>query len=99
MTSGARGDAITIRGIVRTGSEYRMPQGYSRALQSVYQSGIDQKSIEAPGFRAILAGIEHALAAQHDALLLLERRVERNAGGFLNYDRNISRIECFQRRR
>jgi hypothetical protein len=42
-------------------------------LQSLDQAGVDQQSIEAAGFRPALAGVEHALASQHDLLLLLER--------------------------
>ena len=51
------------------------------------------KPVEAAGFGAVLAGVEHALAAQHDVLLLLERRIERDAGGFLDHQRQIGAVD------
>src|SRR5882724_10409249 len=45
----------------------------SANLQTVHQPGIDQKPVEAAGFRAVPAGVEQTLAAKHDAFLLLER--------------------------
>src|SRR5436190_7985187 len=74
-------------------------QASAAGLQSADETGVDQQPVEAAGFRAVLAGIEHALAAQHDPLLLLKRGIERNAGGLLDHDRDISCIESFERRR
>ena len=42
------------------------------------QAGIDQEPVEAAGLSAVLAGLEQALAAKHDFLLLLERGIERS---------------------
>lgn len=60
--------------------------------------GIDQEPIEAPGLRTVLAGVEHALAAQHDLLLLLERRIERDAGGLLDHQRQVGTIDRIHHR-
>jgi hypothetical protein len=38
----------------------------------VDQARIDQETIEAAGFGAVLAGVEHSPAAKHDGFLLLE---------------------------
>src|SRR5258708_18259085 len=65
----------------------------SASLQSVHQTGVDQEPVEAAGFRAVLAGVKHALAAQHDGLLLLERRIERDAGGFLDHQRQVRPVD------
>src|SRR5258708_465321 len=40
-------------------------------LKSLDHPGVDQEPVEAAGFRAALAVVEHALAAEHDVLLLL----------------------------
>src|SRR5258705_5967057 len=66
---------------------------WSGNLKSAYQSRVDQEPVEAAGLCAVLAGIEQALAAQHDLLLLLERRVERNAGSFLDHQRQIGPVD------
>src|SRR5947207_2339945 len=58
-------------------------QASAAGLQSADETGVDQQPVEAAGFRAVLAGIEHALAAQHDPLLLLERGIERPAASWI----------------
>src|SRR3984893_3683397 len=68
------------------------------SLQSVHQASVYQKPVEAAGFRAVLAGVEHSLAAQHDLLLLLERRVERDTGGFLDHQRQIGPVDRIHHR-
>src|SRR6266852_6447689 len=67
--------------------------GLPLLLEVFYETGVDQQPVEAPRFRTVLAGIEHALAAQHDALLLLERRIERDARGFLDHQWQISPVD------
>ena len=42
------------------------------SLQSLDLPGIDQEPVEALRLGAVVAGIEHALAPQHDLLLLFE---------------------------
>src|SRR5436190_7322488 len=42
------------------------------SLQSADQASVDQEPVETAGLGALLAGIEQALAAQHDFLLFLE---------------------------
>src|SRR6202022_4850245 len=64
-----------------------------RALQSPHQAGVDQEPVEATGFRAVLAGVKQTLAAQHDLLLLLERGIEREPGGFLDTRRKIGSVD------
>src|ERR1700690_4111309 len=61
--------------------------------QSVDHPGVDQQPVEPAGFVAALAGVKHALAAQHDVLLLLERRIERDAGGFLDHQRQVGAVD------
>ena len=70
-----------------------------RNSKSLDHPGVDQKPIKSSRLRAFLAGVEHAVAAKHDLLLLLERRIERDAGGFLDYERDVGRIECIKRGR
>src|SRR3954454_22461079 len=70
----------------------RVP-GPRRCSQSLDQPGIDQEPVEALCLSAVVAGIEHALAPQHDPLLLLEGGIERNAGGFLDHQRQIGAID------
>src|SRR5690242_8105947 len=64
-----------------------------RPLEALDESGLDQQSIEPAGFRAVLAGVEYALATEHDVLLFLERGIERYAGGFLDYQWQIGRVD------
>src|SRR5438105_3200082 len=63
------------------------------------QPGVNQKPVEAPRLRALVAAVEHALAAEHDAFLLGKGRVERYAGGVLDRDRKIGSVQSLQRRR
>src|SRR5436309_3515173 len=65
----------------------------SARLQSPDQAGVYQKAVETTGFRAALASVEHPLATKHDALLLVERGIERNAGGFQNHQWEIRPID------
>src|SRR5450755_759124 len=69
------------------------------ALQSLDHTGIDQEAVEALGLRAVAAGIEHALASQHDLLLLREGGIERNAGSLLDHQRQIGAIDRVHHRR
>src|SRR5580693_4598462 len=62
-------------------------------LQSVDHPGVDQQPVEPAGFGAAPAGVKYAPAAQHDVLLLLERRIERDAGGFLNHQRQVGAVD------
>src|SRR6202035_3771610 len=77
----------------------RRPHAYLRrelvsgGLQSVDQAGVDQEPVEAAGFGAVLAAVEHPLAAQHDVLLLLERRIERHTGRLLDHQRQIGPVD------
>src|SRR5713101_3949941 len=85
--------------LVKLSRKGKLRSGPARAqasparLQSPHEAGVDQEPVEAAGFRAVLAGIEQALAAQHDLLLLLERGIERNAGGFLDHQRQIGPVD------
>src|SRR5215203_4155210 len=44
----------------------------SRGSQPLDHPGVDQEAVEAARFGALLAGVERAVAAEHDALLLGE---------------------------
>src|SRR5438067_8064906 len=63
------------------------------SLQSADQASVDQGPVETAGLGALLAGIEQALAAQHDFLLFLEWGIERDAGGLLNDQRQGRSID------
>src|SRR6267142_7211674 len=75
-----------------------VPTIAARASKPLDHPGVDQQPVEPFGFGAGLAGVEHPLAAEHDALLFRKRRVQRNAGGFLEHERDIRSVERFKRR-
>src|SRR5262245_32268746 len=56
-------------------------------LKVLDEAGLDQHAVEAARLRAVAAGIEQAVAAEHDLLLLHECRIKRNARRVLNDDR------------
>src|SRR5262245_36373545 len=58
-------------------------------LQPLDQAGVDQEPIEAPRLGAVGAGVEQSLAALEDLLLLREGGIERQAGRFLDDQRQI----------
>src|SRR6516225_8632881 len=75
------------------GDQAQGSRSLGEPLQSVDEARIDQKAVEAAGFRAALAGVEQTPTAQHDLLLLCKGRIERNAGLLLDDQRQISRID------
>src|ERR1700733_7957249 len=81
-----------------SGSSYRRP-GAHRDDEKIYpsksldHSGVDQESIEMPCLGARVASVEHAVAAHHDLFLCVEGRIERDAGGFLDHQRQIGAID------
>src|SRR3954453_14005634 len=62
-------------------------------LQLLDQPCIDQQTVEPPRFRAAIAGIEDALAATQDVLLLHEGRIERQPSRLQDHQRQIRRVE------
>src|ERR1700754_2072957 len=87
---------IDVRWWARRKSAFAHP---TKFLQILDDPGVDQESVEAPCFGAVLAGVEQALAAEHDLLLLLEGRIEGYAGGFLDHQRQIGGIDGVHHRR
>src|SRR5712675_3295207 len=71
----------------------------SANLQALDQPGIDQHAVEAPHLGAAGAWIEQPVATLHDLLLLGETGIERQAGGLLNEQRQIGRVERIERGR
>src|SRR4051812_23087768 len=63
------------------------------SLEVLHKSRLDQQAVEAPRLGAVLAGIEQALAAEHDILLLLKGGIKGNAGRLLHHQRQIGRID------
>src|SRR5712692_2927705 len=62
-------------------------------LEMLDQAGVDQEPVEAPRLLAAGAGVEQALAAFEDFLLLGERGVERQTGALLDDQREIGRLD------
>src|ERR1035441_5522011 len=73
------------------------PAFKARSLQALDQAGGDQQPVETARLGAAGAAIEQAMAALQDRLLLGEGRIERHAGGLLDHQRKIWRVERLKR--
>src|SRR5881394_2245536 len=80
-------------------SENRFPFSGIMLLKVLHKARFDQQAVEASRLSAVLARIKQALAAEHDVLLLLEGGIERDAGGFLDHQRQIGCIDRVHDRR
>jgi hypothetical protein len=68
-------------------------------LEALDQAGLDQKPVETARLGAGRAAVEPPLAAIEDLLLLGKGRVERQAGGLLDDQRQEGRLQRVERRR